>query len=580
MGGQSLKLKRRSPSLAHQVPVPCILKTARKSIYCGHFLIMETIMHKDMHTILEVLSGASLGYSLGEIQKKTGIPKSTAKRILDRAKEVDIDFSDISTLSQEAIESLFLPKRRTRLLYEEPAWETIYLKHEKPRRSINLRVLWEEYSKRVIAPQRAMGYSSFCKAYEAYKGNLPASLRDVSLSFQWDPGDVVMIDYSGDPLHYKASDGRLCRAQIFVGVLAYSNFIFCTATPDQTRNSWITACVKMLEYFSAVPHYVYLDNSTSLVLKADLYEPKVCDEFRALAAYYGFTPFPVRPGKPKDKAMVEGAVRICQENITNPLSDSQFLSLEDVNAAIAKRLEELNQKPVHERLGTRRELLKEELTVMQPLPIEAFEPSMLEKKLKVRKDYQIRLNNRRFSVPYQYAGKEVRIRLWPQKGLLICYDIRSGKEITRHNYDESGKLQNTLIEHMPPNHVAVMRSKDNLLDSIRIISPKLWELAQRITRNQPLRVARRILSGMLANANSLGGEASEEVAKAVLERAEPSFEAFRQEVDKRFGLQQQEIKIGRGVTLITHQSKKNLRGASYYAKRLKEFEANREKDDE
>ena len=85
---------------------------------------------------------------------------------------------------------------------------------------------------------------------------------------------------------------------------------------------------------------------------------------------------------------------------------------------------------------------------------------------------------------------------------------------------------------------------------------------------------------MLANANSLGGEASEEVAKAVLERAEPSFEAFRQEVDKRFGLQQQEIKIGRGVTLITHQSKKNLRGASYYAKRLKEFEANREKDDE
>ncbi len=537
-------------------------------------------MHKDMLTILDVLSGASLGYSLGDIQKKTGIPKSTAKRILDRAKEARINLSEVSTLSHKAIESIFLPKRRSRLLYEEPDWETIYIKHEKPRRSINLRVLWEEYCKRVIAPQRAMGYSTFCKAYEAYKSNLPAPLRDVSLSFQWEPGEVAMIDYSGNPLHYKAPDGRLCSAQIFVGVLAYSNLIFCMATADQTRNSWITACIKMLEYFSAVPSYVFLDNSTSLVLKADIYDPKVCDEFRALAAYYGFTPFPVRPGKPKDKAMVEGAVRICQERITNPLSDAQFLSLEDVNAAIAKRLEEVNQRPVHEKLGTRRELQKEELTVMQPLPTEAFEPSMIEKKLKVRKDYQIRLNNRRFSVPYEYAGKEVKIRLWPQKGLLICYDIKSGKEITRHNYDETGKIQNTLIEHMPANHIAVMRSKDNLLDSIRTISPRLWELGRRITQNQSLRVARRILSGILANANSLGSETSEEIANAVLERPEPTFEAFRQEVDKRFGLQQQETKIGRGVSMITHLSKRNLRGSSYYAKRLKETNTSMEDGDE
>lgn len=535
-------------------------------------------MHKDMQTILDVLGGASQGYSLGAIQNKTGIPKSTAKRILDRAKEAKVNLGEISNLSPEAIESIFIQKRRARLLYEEPDWEATYIKHEKPRRAVNLRVLWEEYSKRVTAPLRAMGYSTFCKAYEAFKSDLPTSLKDVSMSFQWEPGEVAMIDYSGNPLHYMTSDGRLCRAEIFVGVLAYSNLIFCTATADQTRNSWIAACIKMLEYFEAVPNYIFLDNSTSLVLKADIYEPKVCDEFRALAAYYGFTPFPVRPGKPKDKAMVEGAVRICQENITDPLSDSQFLSLEDVNAAIAQRLEELNRRSFHEKVGTRRELQKEELTVMQPLPAEAFEPSLVEKVLKVRKDYQIRLNNRRFSVPYQYAGKEVRVRLWAQKGLLVCYDIRTGKEITRHNYDETGKIQNTLIEHMPANHIAMMRSKDNLLDSIRTISPKLWELGRRITQNQPLRVARRILSGILANANSLGSEASEEIAKAVLERPEPTFEAFRQEIDKRLGLQQQEIKLGGGVTLITRHSKRNLRGASYYAKRLEE--SNQEKSNE
>lgn len=540
-------------------------------------------MKKDIHTIIDVLGGASLGYSLGEIQNKTGIPKSTAKRIIDRAKEANIDFSQISTLSTEAIESVFLQKRRASMSYAEPNWETIYLLRERPRRAVNLRVQWEEYFKQVVAPQRPMGYSTFCRAYDAYKSNLPASLRDVSLSFQWDPGEVAMIDYSGDPLHYRTADGELHRAEIFVGVLAYSNLIFCMATADQTRRSWIQACIKMLEYFMAVPAYVYLDNSTSLVLKADIYEPKVCDEFRALASYYGFVPFPVRPGKPRDKAMAENAVRICQEYITNPLSNSQFLSLKDVNDAIKKRLEDLNLRPLHEKLGTRRELHKEELTVMQPLPKEPFELSMQERILKVRGNYQIRLNNRRFSVPYQYVGKEVLARLWPQKGLLVCYDIKTRKEIARHNYDENGKVENVLIEHMPENHIAVMRSKDNLLESIKTISPILGELSQRITHNQSVRVARRILSGILALANLAGSKASEEIAKVVRERPNPSLEALQEEADRRLGLEKQEVKVGRGVSLVTRSSARNLRGAVYYAKRLKQKEEaaeDKEKDDE
>lgn len=82
-----------------------------------------------------------------------------------------------------------------------------------------------------------------------------------------------MIDYSGDPLHYM-SDGKIRKAEIFVAVMPYSNYIFCLATPDQKRQSWLMACKAMLEYFGAVPEYVFLDNSTSLVTKADLFAPQ------------------------------------------------------------------------------------------------------------------------------------------------------------------------------------------------------------------------------------------------------------------------------------------------------------------
>lgn len=75
---------------------------------------------------------------------------------------------------------------------------------------------------------------------------------------------------------------------------------------------------------------------------------------------------------------------------------------------------------------------------MHALPDIPYELGMIEKILKVRKDYQVRVHNRRFSVPYTYAGKEVKVRLWTQKNLLVVYDLRNGKEIARHHYDGMG----------------------------------------------------------------------------------------------------------------------------------------------
>ena len=119
-----------------------------------------------------------------------------------------------------------------------------------------------------------------------------------------------MIDYSGDPLYYTDPNGKQRKAEIFVGVMPYSNFIFCTATSDQTRQSWLLGCKAMLEYFGAVPEYIFLDNSTSLVTRADLYEPQYCAEFKGFAGYYGFSPPAVRPGKPRDKAAVEDVASV------------------------------------------------------------------------------------------------------------------------------------------------------------------------------------------------------------------------------------------------------------------------------
>ena len=57
----------------------------------------------------------------------------------------------------------------------------------------------------------------------------------------------------------------------------------------------------MLEFFGAVPEYVLLDNSTSLVTKADLFEPQFCADFKGMAAYYDFAPMAARPGRRRSR---------------------------------------------------------------------------------------------------------------------------------------------------------------------------------------------------------------------------------------------------------------------------------------
>lgn len=527
-------------------------------------------MKRNLLTVKEVLSGYSQGLSLDKIQKATGVPKTSAKRIIDLAKLSDQPIDRLLGLADDDLEAMFIPLRRTRMNYVEPDWESVFLAHEKPRRAIQLRVCWEQYCRRAINEGKAMGYSTFCRAYEAYKSNLPASMHDVSMAFEWEPGKVAMIDYSGDPLYYVARDGKRHKAEIFVGVMAYSNMIYCVATPDQSRQSWLMACKAMLEYFGAVPEYIFLDNSTSLVIKADLYVPKYCADFIGFAGYYGFTPMATRPGKPRDKAAVEGAVGIVQRRITNVLSSSQFLSLDDVNNAIRPLLEELNDRPLSEKSATRRQLHEEEKPVMLPLPELAYELGLIEKILKVSRQYQIRLHNRRFSVPYRYAGKLVKVRLWGQQNLVIAYDIKTGKEITRHHYDDSnGNKARVLLEHMPPNHVAQLKTKNELLESLRAISPCSYELGLKLTRNQSELTARRMINGLLAVARNAGAQIAQEVAAATLKRPNPTYEAYRDELDRRTGDNTVDIHLGKGVKMAVVQSNKNLRGPGYYAKYIR-----------
>ena len=93
--------------------------------------------------------------------------------------------------------------------------------------------------------------------------------------------------------------------------------------------------------------------------------------------------------------------------------------MQEVNKAIAEKLDELNSRKFKQRPGTRRSAyLEEEQAYMLPLPTAPFEAAVWSM-AKVPNDYLISDGKNKYSVPYNLIGEKVDIRV--TKNLVEVY---------------------------------------------------------------------------------------------------------------------------------------------------------------
>ncbi|MGO5146548.1 Mu transposase domain-containing protein, partial [Catenibacterium mitsuokai] len=93
------------------------------------------------------------------------------------------------------------------------------------------------------------------------------------------------------------------------------------------------------------------------------------------------------------------------------LRNRKFFSFNDLNAAILKELDVFNNKPFQKREGSRKSVyLDEEKDYMLPLPETPFELSSW-KRAKVQLNYHISVDKMNYSVPHEYVGNYVDVKL-------------------------------------------------------------------------------------------------------------------------------------------------------------------------
>ena len=179
------------------------------------------------------------------------------------------------------------------------------------------------------------------------------------------------------------------------------------------------------------------------------YDTVLNRSYQELADYYGTAIVPARVRRPKDKSSAEASVRFAETWIIAALRDRKFFSLQEVNEAVAEKLEELNGREFQQRTGTRRSAyLEEEQPYMLPLPATPFE-SAVWSVAKVPNDYLVSDGRNKYSVPYNLIGEKVDVRV--TKNLVEVY--YHGSRVASHRRLQTLQRDPLVkLEHMPETH--------------------------------------------------------------------------------------------------------------------------------
>ena len=110
------------------------------------------------------------------------------------------------------------------------------------------------------------------------------------------------------------------------------------------------------------------DNLRAAVTKGSKYEAVLNESFACFAEHYSMTVLPARAYKPRDKSLVEGAVKLVYKTIFTKLDKRVFYELSSLKAAIRVALEIHNNTPMYKREYSRRQQFEEiERDVLQDL---------------------------------------------------------------------------------------------------------------------------------------------------------------------------------------------------------------------
>ncbi|RHJ82575.1 hypothetical protein DW103_09525 [Parabacteroides sp. AM08-6] len=240
------------------------------------------------------------------------------------------------------------------------------------------------------------------------------------------------------------------------------------------------------------------DNLKSAVVKTDPYEPEINRMLEDLTNHYGCVVVPVRPLRSKDKGLLEDHVKLVYRRVYAELRNERFYSLEELNAAVARKMKAHNRKRMSNRLYSREEQFWAiEQTTLSALPDKDFEiRNYASLKVGINGCVYLGRDKYYYSVPYTYIGSQSRVVYTRTLIKIYC----GGEYIAAHIRDYAPRKYTLVKEHLASNCQAYReRSPQYYIDRGKKATEELGEVIQYIfaTATVPAETFYRSCEGLL-----------------------------------------------------------------------------------
>ena len=508
-----------------------------------------------MNSIREVMKLSEKKYlSIRQIHRALNIARTTVSKYVKAFQQSGLLYEDIKDLSDaELFEILGLKNVLPSVRLEELSRRFPKYTQELTRVGVTRYILWSEY---ISDNPDGYSYSQFCFHFQKWTNASKLSMR-----IDHKAGDKMYVDFTGKKMSYiEPETGMRHETEIFVAILPASNLIYVEPVMSQKKHDWIYANQNAFLYFGGVTKAIVPDCLKSGVTKGNKYEPTINPEYSDFAGHCNTVILPARPYKPKDKAMVEQAVRIVYQSIFANLRDRVFHSLNELKEAVKTELQKLNSRPMQHFQKSRFELFNEiEKKLLQPLPAERYERKYF-KRLKVQSNYYIYLSddNHYYSVPYNHRNKRVYVIYTDKTVEIYLKNVR----IAFHKRVKTSGHYSTNPDHMPPQHKYIHDwSPEKFIDKAELIGSETAELVKQILAHKKHpEQAYKICSGIIALSTKYSVNEMEKAGKFCLKYNKLSYKEMAAILKNGV----ENLLTEDNLTIEKLPEHSNIRGREYY----------------
>lgn len=507
----------------------------------------------EMRKVKKIFKLYTSGVSKRQISSQLGVSRNTVTKYIDFFGRYKLTGYEVSAMTIEELHVLFRSGEKTktsRLTTLEQYFP--YFDKELKKTGVTRYLLWEEYKEK---HPEGFKRTQFFYWYTQWR-------KEVSpvMHFDHKAGDKLFIDFTGKKLTIvDEHTGELHDLEIFVCVLGSSQFTYVEACESQKKEDFIRCIENALWYYGGVPKALVVDNLKAAVTKSSRYEPRVNETFADFADYYGTTVLPARVYKPRDKAIVENAVRIIYTRVFAPLRNQTFHDISSINKAISALLKQHNSMSFRGRNYSRASLFKEvEQQTLDSLPSKKYELKDYANGT-VHKNSHIYLSKDKhyYSAPYKYIGKKIRI-IFSNSLVEIYYRQQC---LATHTRVKSKYGYTTNEEHIPSFHRFVSEwSSEKFMSWGAYIGPECkYYITKILDKKQHPEQSYKSCLGVLHFAKKVGNTRLNNACKRALNYQAYNYKIIERILEKGWDAIEEPAEE---ITEVPYHN--NIRGRNYY----------------